>query len=69
MKYISIALVCMTLTACTIEEGQDVTELTTSVCLDGVEYWTMYLGANAGVLAPRVDPETLTFVRCAEKEK
>ncbi len=69
MKYLSIALVCLTLTACTIENGQDVTELVTAVCLDGVEYLSMGMGANAGLLAPRVDPETLTFVRCTEKEK
>lgn len=69
MKYFSIALVGLALMACTPEEGADVTSAVTPLCIDGVQYWTMYMGSQAGLMSPRVDPETLTFVRCTEKEK
>lgn len=69
MKYLLIALMGLALMACKPEEGQDVTNSVSSLCVDGVQYWTMYMGRQAGVMTPRVDPETLTFVRCVEKEK
>lgn len=69
MKYFSIALASLALMACTPEEGADVTSAVTPLCIDGVQYWTMYMGTGDDVLSPRVDPETLTFVRCMEKEK
>lgn len=69
MKYFSIALVGFALMACTPEEGTDVTSAVTPLCIDGVQYWTMYMGSQAGLMSPRVDSETLTFVRCTEKEK
>ena len=69
MKYFSIALASLALMACTPEEGADVTSAVTPLCIDGVQYWTMYMGSQAGLMSPRVDPKTLTFVRCTEKEK
>lgn len=69
MKYFSIALVGLTLMACTPEEGTDVTSTVTPLCFDGVQYWTMSMGSQAGIMSPRVDPETLAFVRYTEKEK
>ena len=32
-------------------------------CVGGVEYWFRYSGHN-GYMAVRVDPETMSFVRC-----
>ena len=32
-------------------------------CIDGVEYYTRSSGYQ-GYIAPRVDPDTLTFVNC-----
>jgi hypothetical protein len=34
-------------------------------CLDGVEYWVRNSGYR-GYMSPRIDPHTLTFVRCED---
>lgn len=34
-------------------------------CIDGIEYWVRTYGYR-GVMAVRVDPETMTYVRCGE---
>lgn len=62
MKYALITIALFTLAAC-VEEGQDVTSDMTSICIDGVEYWYRGMGSSQ-MMAPRIDPETLTFVRC-----
>lgn len=35
-------------------------------CIDGVEYW-FRSGNSRSVLAPRIDPNTMSFVRCEVK--
>lgn len=69
MKKLTLIVAAMSvlfLTAC-IEENKDVTGSFTSVCLDGVQYWHRPSGYSA-LLAPRIDPETLTFTRCEKAE-
>lgn len=65
MKYALMAAIALTLAACNDEQPQSQSESgrTYAVeCIDGVEYWTHHW--RAGYLAVRVDPKTLTFVRC-----
>ena len=38
-----------------------------TVCLDGVAYWVDGEDTYYQMMAPRIDPETLTFVRCEGK--
>jgi hypothetical protein len=65
MKYALLVIAALTVAGC-VEEGSDLTnqEQTITVCLDGVAYWMINPQARSQVLAPRVDPKTLTFVRC-----
>lgn len=64
-KIIALALIGLALTGC-IEQGDDLTNhhQTITVCLDGVEYWVLSADSQSQALAPKVDPVTLTFVRC-----
>lgn len=62
MKILFSVLALSLLVAC-VEEGEDVTEDMTVACIDGVEYWFDGIGQSQ-MMAPRIDPETLTFVRC-----
>jgi hypothetical protein len=66
MKYAIAFMILLTLTACKDERplvesnsGRDYRV----ECVGGVEYWARERG-NKGYMAVRVDPETLTFVRC-----
>ena len=64
-KTIVAFIILFLLVGCGKEEGSNQTEDMTTICLDGVAYW--FDGAGAGqMMAPRVDPETLTFIRCEE---
>ena len=64
-KIIALALIGFALTGC-VEEGDNITNAhnTITVCLGGVEYWLLHAETHAQALAPKVDPTTLTFVRC-----
>lgn len=66
MKYLIIFVSLFALSACGLEEGSDVTNSFTAVCIDDVQYWIAGIG-SAQMMAPRVDSETLTFVRCEGK--
>jgi translation initiation factor IF-1 len=67
MKYILIVAALITLAACKEDERTAVESDSGRnyrvECLDGVEYWVRYSGHN-GYMAVRVDPETMSFVRC-----
>jgi hypothetical protein len=62
MKYILTITIVLILSGC-VAEGEDKTSDMTSICLDGVSYWYAS-GQSRAVLAPRINPETLTYVRC-----
>lgn len=71
MKYVLMATIVLTLAACNDERSQSQSEsgrTYTVECIDGVEYWTRQFG-NTGYMAVRVNPETLTFVRCKGKQE
>lgn len=61
MKYVILASVLF-LAACK-ENGSDQTDDMITICLDGVSYWFDGL-SQSQMMAPRIDPETLTYVRC-----
>jgi hypothetical protein len=66
MKYAIIFTALLALTACKDErpstEGTSGREYRIE-CIGGIEYWHRPRG-QASLLAVRVDPETMTFVRC-----
>ena len=62
MKILFSILALSFLVAC-VEEGEDVTKNMISTCIDGVQYWQAGQGQSQ-MMAPRVDPKTLEFVRC-----
>lgn len=64
MKYIVLASLIF-LAAC-VEENSDQTSDMTTICLDGVAYWYEGVG-NTQMMAPKINPETLTFVLCKGK--
>ncbi len=67
MKYAVVILAALTLAACKDERPSTDSDSGLSYraeCIDGVEYWTRFGGK---VLAVRVDPNTMTFVRCEVK--
>jgi hypothetical protein len=70
MKYILFAVGMLALASC-IEDGEDITNRggTISVCIDGVEYWITDLATSSQSTAPRIDPDTLTFVKCKSEDK
>lgn len=61
MKYILIVSVLL-LAACR-ENGSDETSDMITICLDRVAYWVDGVG-NTQMMAPRIDPVNLEFVRC-----
>ena len=61
-KFVVLIVAALTLAGC-VEEGDNVTENYVSVCIDNVQYWQRING-NQGFLAPRIDTETLNYVRC-----
>lgn len=70
MKYFALAFAAIfALTGC-VEEGSDITNhhSTITVCLGGVEYWLISPETTLQALAPKIDTETLNFVRCEVKE-
>jgi hypothetical protein len=69
MKYFVIILMSLTLAGC-IEDGSDITNSKSviAVCIDNVEYWVIYPESTSQSMAPRIDPKTLSFVRCKAKE-
>lgn len=66
MKYFAIISVlalaaCYTETTGTEVNGFDI------ACMNGVQYYFNSAGGYGKSLAPVIDPETLTYVRCEEK--
>jgi hypothetical protein len=69
MKYTVVILAALALAACKDERPRTESDSGRGYraeCIDGVEYWTRSYG-NAGFMAVRVDPNTMTFVRCEVK--
>jgi hypothetical protein len=74
MKYIIVIAAFASLSACkpdtpdTREKQMSEQGLSYAVeCIDGVEYWKRDNG-HAGYLSPRINSETLAFMRCGEKQ-
>jgi hypothetical protein len=67
MKYILIVTALVTLVACKEDERPAVESESGRTyrveCVGGVEYWVR-TNARQGYMAVRVDPETMSFVRC-----
>jgi len=68
MKYVMIVIAALTLAACKKEDERPTVESDSGrnyrvECVGGIEYWVRYSGHN-GYMAVRVDPETMSFVRC-----
>lgn len=69
MKYVLLAVTIVTLAAC--KDEQTVAKTISSdtegdyriECIGGIEYYTLALWRE-GYMAVRVDPETMTFVKC-----
>lgn len=62
MKYIVLASLIF-LAACVEEkENSDQTSDMITICLDGVAYWVDGEDTYFQMMAPRIDPENLTFV-------
>jgi hypothetical protein len=67
MKYILIAIAALTLAACNDERATVESDSGRNYrveCIDGIEYLVRSSLVYKGFMAVRVDPETLTFVRC-----
>lgn len=64
-KIVALVLLGVVLTGC-IENGEDITESSRvkTICLDNVEYWILDATGHSQALAPKVDPTTLSFIRC-----
>jgi hypothetical protein len=67
MKYLVTAAVLLSLAGCEEKNNTDQTSDMITVCLDGVAYWVDGEDTYYQMMAPRIDPETLTFVRCEWK--
>lgn len=69
-KYILLVTAALFLVACKPDTRQELvseSDQTYKVeCIDGVEYWKQRRGYN-GYMSPRINPETLEFVRCGSK--
>jgi hypothetical protein len=70
MKYFILLSTAIFLTACQNDTQNDTPSIKSNTgrtyyieCIDGVEYWRRTTG-HLGFLAVRVDPVTLTFVKC-----
>ncbi len=66
MKYVAI-LSLIFLASC-IEDGSDSTDDMITTCLGGVAYWVDGENTDQQMMAPRIDPQTLTFIRCQGKK-
>lgn len=70
MKYVIMIASFAILSACIPDAREkvasEVGQTYTVECINGVEYWKQSRGYG-GYMAPRINPETLTFVRCGEK--
>jgi hypothetical protein len=69
MKYALILIAAITLSAC-VEDERPVVKSGSdrsfrAECVDGIEYWVRHSG-HQGYMAVRVDPKTLTFVKCTK---
>jgi hypothetical protein len=67
MKYVALILSLSVLAGC-IEDNRETVPSNSgskykAECIDGIEYW-LHRRGNAGYLAVRIDPETLSYVRC-----
>jgi hypothetical protein len=65
-KYLVIVSVLF-LVACEEKNNTNQTSDMITVCLDGVAYWVDGEDTYFQMMAPKIDPETLTFVRCEGK--
>jgi hypothetical protein len=65
-KYLVIVSVLF-LVACKEKNNTNQTSDMITVCLDGVAYWVDGEDTYFQMMAPKIDPETLTFVRCEGK--
>ena len=65
MKYL-VVVASLFLVGC-VEDGSDQTSDMITVCLDDVAYWIDMEGTNYQMMSPRIDPDTLSFVRCGGK--
>lgn len=63
MKKIFASMIAVAFLAGCVEEGDDLTQDYTTVCIHGVEYLHRASG-HKGYLAPRIDAETLQPRRC-----
>lgn len=68
MKYITMIASLAILSACVPDDTREKTtsevgHVYTAECIDGVEYWKQSSGYH-GYMSPRINPETLEFVRC-----
>jgi hypothetical protein len=69
MKYVLIMTAILALAACKDERPTTESESGLNYkaeCIDGVEYWVRSTG-HRGYMSVRVDPKTLSFVRCEGK--
>jgi hypothetical protein len=67
MKYTIAILSMLALTAC-VEDERPVVKSDSDrsyrvECVDGIEYWVRHT-RHKGYMAVRVDPDTMSFVRC-----
>lgn len=67
MKYLAIILAIVTLSGCKDMNNTNQTEDMITICLDDVAYWVDGEGTNYQMMSPRINPETLSFVRCEGK--
>lgn len=67
MKYIAIVSLIF-LAACVEKNNTNQTSDMITVCLDGVAYWVDGEDTYFQMMAPKIDPETLTFILCEGKK-
>ena len=68
MKYILMAAIAVVLSACTDTTGDEVNGFEVA-CMNGVQYYFNSAGGYGKSLAPVVDAETLSYVRCEGNKK
>lgn len=66
MKYITLVTAGLVLAACKTETTGDQVNGFYVACMNGVQYYFNSAGGYGKSLAPVIDPETLTYVRCGE---
>jgi hypothetical protein len=72
MKYIIVIAAFASLTACKTDDtrekvASEAGRTYTVECIEGVEYWVRSNGHQA-YMSPRINSETLAFMRCGEKQ-